>query len=111
MRILITWLCLCLLWITGGCTSPPVTLALLGDIQLGRGVAQARAGGSWEEALSYLQPTLAGADLALANLESPLSESASVLPGWRLQPVRSGRERECPDSCRHRPFGPCQQPC
>ena len=74
MRILITWLCLCLLGVTAGCSSPPVTLALLGDIQLGRGVAQAHADGSWEEALSYLEPALAGADLALANLESPLSD-------------------------------------
>ena len=74
MRALCAWLCLCLLWLPAGCSSPPpVTLALLGDIQLGRGVAQAHADGSWAEALSYLQPTLAGADLALANLESPLS--------------------------------------
>ena len=74
MRTLITWLWLCLLGVTAGCSSPPVTLALLGDIQLGRGVAQAHADGSWEEALPYLQPTLEGADLALANLESPLSD-------------------------------------
>ena len=73
MRARHAWLYLCLLWVTAGCSSPPVTLALLGDIQLGRGVAQAHAGVAGEEALAYLQPTLEGVDLALANLESPLS--------------------------------------
>ncbi len=44
-----------------------VTLALLGDLMLGRGVDPGPG------ALAYLTPDLSAADLALANLESPLS--------------------------------------
>ncbi|MBA4380517.1 MAG: hypothetical protein C0393_07585 [Anaerolinea sp.] len=46
-----------------------VTLALLGDIMLGRGVTPT------EETFAYLHPYLSTADLALANLESPLSSN------------------------------------
>jgi poly-gamma-glutamate synthesis protein (capsule biosynthesis protein) len=49
-----------------------VTLALLGDIMLGRGIAAAHQEGDWETALAALAPTLQDADLSLANLESPL---------------------------------------
>jgi gamma-polyglutamate biosynthesis protein CapA len=48
-----------------------VTLALLGDLMLGRGVDPK------PDSLAYLVPDLSTADLALANLESPL---APVLP-------------------------------
>lgn len=58
---------------------PVIMLALLGDVMLGRGVAQAHADGGWEHALIELAPLLAGADLALANLESPLAQA--VPPG------------------------------
>jgi poly-gamma-glutamate synthesis protein (capsule biosynthesis protein) len=51
--------------------SPAVTLALLGDLMLGRGVEPK------SDSLAYLTPDLSAADLALANLESPL---APVLP-------------------------------
>ena len=47
-------------------------LALLGDVMLGRAVAEAHAGGGWEEALEPIATHLASADLALANLESPI---------------------------------------
>ncbi len=50
----------------------PFTLALAGDVMLGRGVAQA-LGGDWEAAFAEVQPWLAEADLAFANLESPLT--------------------------------------
>lgn len=51
-----------------------LTLALLGDVMLGRGVAQSLgAADGWETAFSAIAPSLAGADLALANLESPLT--------------------------------------
>ena len=46
-----------------------VHLALLGDIMLGRGVEPS------SESFAYIQPRLAGADLALANLESPLTNA------------------------------------
>lgn len=44
-----------------------VTLALLGDINLGRGVIPS------EGSFDFLDPYLSSADLALANLESPLA--------------------------------------
>ena len=51
---------------------PTFTLAFVGDVMLGRGVAQA-LDGDWEAAFSEVEPWLAGADLAFANLESPLT--------------------------------------
>jgi gamma-polyglutamate biosynthesis protein CapA len=51
--------------------SPIVTLALLGDLMIGRETNPA------PDSLKYLVPALRSADLALANLESPL---AQVLP-------------------------------
>jgi poly-gamma-glutamate capsule biosynthesis protein CapA/YwtB (metallophosphatase superfamily) len=55
------------------CNSAPktVTLALLGDLMLGRGLHPTSA------SLAYLTPELSSADLRLANLESPL---ANVVP-------------------------------
>ena len=74
-----------------------VSLALLGDLMVGRGVHPSAA------SLSYLAPQLKAADLSLANLESPLSpvggvgvplvdgynlcapvSQAAFLPAWRL---------------------------
>jgi gamma-polyglutamate biosynthesis protein CapA len=46
-----------------------VTLALLGDVMLGRGVHPSA------ETFAYLEPFLTGANLALANLESPLTDA------------------------------------
>ena len=60
-----------LLLILSGCqtsTAPSVTLALLGDVMLGRSVHPT------PETFTYLQPSLESADLALANLESPLTD-------------------------------------
>jgi poly-gamma-glutamate synthesis protein (capsule biosynthesis protein) len=51
--------------------SVPVTLALAGDVMLGRGVA-GDLGGRWETALAGVEPVLSGVDVAFANLESPL---------------------------------------
>lgn len=48
-------------------SAPSVTLALLGDVMLGRDVHPT------SESFAYLQPFLTSADLALANLESPLT--------------------------------------
>ena len=71
-----------------------VTLALLGDINLGRGVTPS------PDSFSYLSASLSAADLALANLESPFgidavpettaynlcapAERASLLEGWGI---------------------------
>lgn len=49
--------------------APSVTLALVGDVMLGRAVHPT------PETFSYLKPFLISADLALANLESPLTTS------------------------------------
>jgi poly-gamma-glutamate capsule biosynthesis protein CapA/YwtB (metallophosphatase superfamily) len=46
-----------------------VTLALLGDLMIGRNIDPGPA------SLSYLTPALQGADLSLANLESPLANT------------------------------------
>lgn len=48
---------------------PSITLALLGDVMLGRAVRPS------SETFSYLEPYLTSADLALANLESPLTDA------------------------------------
>jgi gamma-polyglutamate biosynthesis protein CapA len=49
--------------------APSVRLALLGDVMLGRAVHPST------ETFSYLEPYLISADLALANLESPLTDA------------------------------------
>jgi poly-gamma-glutamate capsule biosynthesis protein CapA/YwtB (metallophosphatase superfamily) len=49
--------------------APTVTLALLGDVMLGRGVHTSA------QTFAYLEPTLKSADFALANLESPLTHA------------------------------------
>ena len=49
--------------------APTVTVALLGDVMLGRAVHPSA------ETFTYLEPFLISADLALANLESPLTNS------------------------------------
>jgi poly-gamma-glutamate capsule biosynthesis protein CapA/YwtB (metallophosphatase superfamily) len=59
---------------------PGITLAFLGDVMLGRGVAAAHPVGDWATALASLKPELSGADLVLANLESPLTTSPSIVP-------------------------------
>ncbi len=56
--------------------SSSLTLALVGDVMLGRGVAQA-LDGDWEAAFAEVQAGLVGADVAFANLESPLTTALS----------------------------------
>ena len=50
-----------------------VTLALLGDLMVGRGVHPQ------QDSLSYLTPELKAADLSLANLESPLAPGDAIV--------------------------------
>jgi poly-gamma-glutamate synthesis protein (capsule biosynthesis protein) len=61
---------------------PTITLALTGDVMLGRGVAQA-LDGNWEAAFAEVRPWLVDADLAFANLESPLTTILPPLGGDR----------------------------
>jgi poly-gamma-glutamate capsule biosynthesis protein CapA/YwtB (metallophosphatase superfamily) len=65
----------------------PFTLAFLGDIMLGRGVAQAHAGleRPWALALDGIRPDVEAADLALANLESPLTARPLLQAGYDLR--------------------------
>jgi poly-gamma-glutamate capsule biosynthesis protein CapA/YwtB (metallophosphatase superfamily) len=60
--------------------TPGITLAFLGDVMLGRGVAAAHPAGDWTAALASLKPELSDADLVMANLESPLTDSPSTVP-------------------------------
>ena len=62
-------------WLLVSCTSadPSAQIVLLGDVMLGRGVAQAHSAEGWEEALDALRPLTSVADLTAANLESPLT--------------------------------------
>ena len=53
----------------------PLTLGVVGDLMLGRGVADA------ERALAPLAPTLRAFDLTVGNLESTLSENGSPQQG------------------------------
>ncbi len=71
---------------------PTVRLALLGDVMLGRGIASLYASGGWENALTGLAPILEPADLALANLESPLAES---IPTSVTQALAAGEYNLC----------------
>ncbi|MGB7539602.1 MAG: CapA family protein [Anaerolineales bacterium] len=59
-------------FLSSGEYQPSSSLVFLGDIMLGRGVAEAHAGEDWESVLQSLRPVTRAADLALANLESPI---------------------------------------
>jgi len=63
----------------------PVRLALMGDLMLGRGVARAHGDGDWERTAEALEPALYGVDLALGNLESPLTTAALTRPALDLR--------------------------
>ena len=58
--------------VVGEVEGPIATLAFVGDVMLGRGVAQA-LDGNWEGAFADVRVWLSGADVAFANLESPLT--------------------------------------
>jgi len=56
------------------------TLALVGDIMLGRGVAAAHRDGGWEDTLGSIAPILRSADYAAGNLESPFDDEPPCQP-------------------------------
>ena len=62
-----------------------VTLALTGDVMLGRSVALAHREGGWEQVLAALAPYASSADLAFANLESPLTDAPLLHEGYDLR--------------------------
>jgi poly-gamma-glutamate capsule biosynthesis protein CapA/YwtB (metallophosphatase superfamily) len=71
-------LCAVLL-VPGDRSVPRWTLALAGDVMLGRSVARA-LGGQWEDAFGEVQAASLGAHLAFANLESPLTALSCAQP-------------------------------
>jgi poly-gamma-glutamate capsule biosynthesis protein CapA/YwtB (metallophosphatase superfamily) len=87
--------CMLLLILLSSCQAegPTVTLALLGDLMIGRGVNPTPA------SLAYLMPDLMAADLSLANLESPLTvhpPAANPGAGYNLCTL-AGRAELIPD--------------
>ena len=70
------------------------SLAFLGDVMLGRGVARAHASleRPWGLALDAIRPDLQAADLALANLESPLTTRPMLQPGYDLRAPEAAAE-------------------
>ena len=60
------------------------TLALVGDVMLGRGVA-ADLNGDWAAAFVAVAEPLRRADLAFANLESPLTTAPQIAAGYDLR--------------------------
>jgi poly-gamma-glutamate capsule biosynthesis protein CapA/YwtB (metallophosphatase superfamily) len=72
-HLLLSFAVAVILAVTIGTARPrPVTLVFVGDVMLGRGVAAA-LNGEWAAAFRDVRPWLADADVALANLESPLT--------------------------------------
>lgn len=63
---------------------PAVIVALLGDVMLGRGVAQAHAADGWEDAFAPLVNHLEAADLTAGNLESPIGTGAAGMGDYNL---------------------------
>jgi len=63
---------------------PTVTLIFVGDVLLGRGVAQV-LDGNWGAAFAEVAGSLRSADVAFANLESPLTTAAQISTGYDLR--------------------------
>lgn len=76
MKVVISALscCFCFACLLSGSQvqAKTLTLALAGDLMLGRGVAAAHQQDDWEGTFSAISSDLQSADLALGNLESPL---------------------------------------
>ncbi len=76
MKAIINTLSCCILFacLLGGSQvqAKSFTLALVGDLMLGRGVAAAHQQDGWAGTFSAISSELQSADLALGNLESPL---------------------------------------
>lgn len=64
--------------------SPQVVCAFVGDVMLGRGVAQA-LDGEWSKAFEHVRERIIAADVAVANLESPLTTQPYQRAGYDLR--------------------------
>ena len=73
--------CLCFACLLGGSQvqAKSFTLALVGDLMLGRGVAAAHQQDGWSGTFSFISNELRSVDLALGNLESPLGTNDNTL--------------------------------
>ncbi|MCL4562654.1 MAG: CapA family protein [Chloroflexi bacterium] len=71
-------------------TDPTIEIAFLGDVMLGRSVAQAHTSGDWASALAEIKPELNAADLAIANLESPMTSAPLVRQAYDLRAPQAG---------------------
>jgi poly-gamma-glutamate capsule biosynthesis protein CapA/YwtB (metallophosphatase superfamily) len=58
--------------------TPSAKLAFIGDVMLGRDVARANVGGDQDQILVALRPCTTTADIAFANLESPLTTAPLI---------------------------------
>ncbi len=65
-------------------TGPTATIVLVGDVMLGRNVADVVANDP-ESVFESVRPMLAAADLAVGNLESPLTSRAHVVGDHALE--------------------------
>ena len=73
-------LCIFCCLLSSSSYNPSVTLLFLGDVMLGRSIAEDhQPNHSWKAALQWLDPYVQKADLVLINLESPLT-----LPSKRI---------------------------
>ncbi len=62
----------------------PIRLAFVGDVMLGRGVAPVVTGDP-SSIFEHLRPAIAGADVAFANLESPLTDRPHLAGEFALE--------------------------
>lgn len=82
-----------------------ITLAVAGDIMLARGVDARIRNYGWDYPLALVADLLCEADLAIANLESPIGEKGTPIPGkmiwFRARPesakalVQAGLDAVC----------------
>jgi len=57
----------------------------MGDVMLGRGIARRHTSSTWSGMFAVVQKEIEAADLALANLESPVTRIPLVQPGYDLR--------------------------
>ena len=94
--MLIVRLAICALLLATGLSArgePAVTLAVVGDVQLGRGVARVTAQHGPDYPFAQVQDRLRRADLALFNLECALSQDGVPIKkrySFRADPVAAG---------------------
>jgi poly-gamma-glutamate synthesis protein (capsule biosynthesis protein) len=64
---------------------PTIRIALLGDVMLGRGIGQVHSPSTWNQVFAAVKPEVAVADLAIDNLESPVTAAPLAQEGFDLR--------------------------